>query len=210
MTVFDIAAVPNSVSVASQGNTGLFPSPLIASATTLDRGGQKMKILLSYTNVDQDDRAEILGLIFALRGQANRLRVPVFDNPKRGAYGGTPLVDGASQTGSSLNLDGVSNVTNWIRRGDYLSVLVNGDQELKVCTADATSSGGTVTVAFEPRLRASPANNAAVRVEDGTLAAPAGVFVLENSIQGWTSKPGKTSKLSDIALALIEDVFATQ
>ncbi len=127
MSVFDLTQVPTTVSMRPVGNTGLFPSPLIASAQTLDRGGQKWQAVYNYANISFAKRASLMGLLTRLRGQAHRLRVPVYDNPKRGAYGGTPLVFGASQTGSDIDLDGVSNVTNWIRAGDYLSIVVNGE-----------------------------------------------------------------------------------
>lgn len=213
MTIFDVIVVPNAVSVVPQANTAIFASPLIASAQTLDRGGQKWKMTLTFSNLQTDDRGELLGIITGLRGMANRLRVLVFDNPKRGLYGGTPQVDGASQTGSSIDVKGCSNnITNWIRRGDYFSILVGTEHELKMCTADASSNGsGLITgLAFEPRLRASPANSAAIFVEDGVLSVPRGIFVLSSSGQGWTSKPGKASLLSDISLGLVEDVFITQ
>ncbi len=201
---------PNTVRMDLVGNTGLFPSPLIASAQTLDRGGLKWRYAMNLNNLQDADRGPLMGLMASLRSQANRLRVEVFDNPKRGGYGGTPLVNGASQTGSSINLDGVTNKTNWIRAGDYISIDVNGDHELKMCTADANSAGAAVTVNFEPRLRASPLNNAAVFVEDGALSIPEGIFVLADSIVGWTSKPHQTGHLMDAQLVLIEDVFATQ
>jgi len=213
VTTFDVITVPNAIGVIPQANTGLFNSPLIASAQTIDRGGQKWKMTLTFTNLQTDDRAELMGIITGARGRANRLRVIVHDNPKRGLYGGTPLVDGASQTGSTINVKGCSNsITNWIRRGDYFSILVGTEHELKMCTADASSSGsGTITaLAFEPRLRASPANSAAIFVEDGVLGAPRGIFALVSDGQGWTSKPGKASQLSDISLGILEDVFATQ
>lgn len=192
------------------GNTALFPSPLIASAQTLDRGGQKFRATLNFLNMVDADRAVIMGLIARLRGQAHRLRIPVHDNPNRGAYGGTPLVNGASQTGSALIIDGCSNVTNWIRAGDYFSVDVNGEHELKLCTQDLTTSGGGGTVNFEPRLRASPLNNAAIYVEDGTLPKPTGVFVMDGNTTGWTSRPHTSTQISDFVLRLVEDVFATQ
>ncbi len=210
MTIFDLSITPTVVQIQLQGNTALMPSSLIASAQTLDRGGLKWRYVATYSNVQTGNRADLMGTIASVRGQANRIRMLVFDNPTRGGYGGTPLVVGASQTGSSLNIDGVTNKTNWIRKGDYFSVDVNGEHELKMCTADANSSGGAVTVAFEPRLRDSPANNAVVYVEDGALPVPRGIFVLESSVTGWTSKPGKSGQLSDFQLTLIEDVFATQ
>jgi hypothetical protein len=205
--------VPNAVSIRSQDNTALFTSPLIASAQTLDRGGQKWSMQLTFTNLRTDNRAELLGIIVALRGRANRLRINVHDNPKRGLYGGTPLVDGASQTGSSINVKGCSNnITGWIKRGDYFSVIVNGDHELKMCTEDASSNGtGLITgLKFEPRLRAAPLNDAIITVDDGVIGFPRGIYLLAGSGQGWTTKPGKVSQLSDVSLGVVEDVFATQ
>ncbi len=214
MATFDLTQVPNTLAMQLIGNTGLFPSPLVASAQTLDRGGLKWQATYNYSNISAAKRATLMGLLASLRAQANRLRVPVYDNPKRGAYGGTPLVNGASQTGSVIAIDGCSNnITNWIRAGDYFSVVVNGEHELKMCTQDNNSNGtGQIaTLEFEPRLRASPLNNAIIRVEDGALPKPEGVFVLANPNTGWNSRPFQTtSELSQIVLSLTEDVFATQ
>ncbi len=211
MAIVTLSVSPSTVSLQLVGNTALYPSPLIASAQTLDRGGLKWKATYNYTNVSGDRRAQLMGLIASLRAQANRVRVKVYDNPKRGGYGGTPLVSGGSQTGSTLLVDGVTNKTNWIRLGDYFSVVVNGEHELKMCTADTNSSGGNITIPFEPRLRASPLNNAVVFVEDGGGDVPEGVFVLESNTAGWSSRPFQsTTELSQIVLTLIEDVFATQ
>lgn len=209
MSVFDLTATPNIVVMAMRGNTGVFESPLSGTVQTIDRGGLHWVITYTYTELRGDPRAEMMGMVAALRGQANRLRVPVYDNPKRGTYGGTPLVNGGSQTGSSIILDGAGTVTDWIKRGDYFSIDVNGEHELKIATADASSSGGAITINFEPRLRFSPLNNAAVYVEDGVLAKPQGVFYFSNPENNWSSRPG-VSKRSVFSLQLTEDVFATQ
>jgi hypothetical protein len=209
MAIFDLTQSPSSLSMELVANTALFSSPLIASAQTLDRGGLKWRATLNFTNISKAKRAELMGLAAACRGQANRLRVPVHDNPARGV-GTSATVSGASQTGSSLNLAGAGTQTNWIRAGDYLSVDVGGEHELKMCTADANSSGGAVTVNFEPRLRASPANAAAVYVGN-TGNVPEGIFVLDTNIIGWSSEPFQsTSPLTQMVWTLLEDVFATQ
>ena len=211
MSVFDLEAVPQIVVMNPRGNTGAFESPLIASATTRSRGGYKWLIVYTYTELKGDPRADLMGTLVALRGMENRLRVPIYDNPMRGAYGGTPLVDGGSQTGSSIDLKGCSNsITNWIRKGDYFSVYVNSEHELKMATADASSNGtGLITIAFEPRLRAAPANNAVVFVEDGVLAKPRGIFYLTNPDTNWSSRPAVDGR-SAFSVAMTEDVFATQ
>ena len=41
----------------------------------------------------------------------------------QGSLGGTPLVNGASQIGGSLNIDGCSaSVTGWVKAGDYIQL----------------------------------------------------------------------------------------
>ena len=211
MTTYNLTATPRVVVMELRGNTATYSSPLTAATQTIDRGGLKWAVTYTYTELRGDDRADTLGNIAAMRAQANRLRVSVYDNPKRGNYGGTPLVVGGGQTGSTLNIDGCSNtVTNWIRKGDYFSVEVNGEHELKMATADASSNGtGQVTLTFEPRLRFSPLTNAPVFVEDGSLSKPQGIFMLAEANQNWSSQPGILKRTS-ISLSMIEDVFATQ
>jgi hypothetical protein len=211
MTTYNLTVTPKYVAMTLRGNTAVYESPLTGSMQTVDRGGLSWLIAYTYTDMRNDDRAELMGLIAALRAQANRVRVSVYDNPKRGAYGGTPLVNGASQTGSSIDLKGLSTtVTDWIKAGDYFSIDVNGEHELKMATADASSDGsGLITVAFEPRLRASPLDNAAVYVEDGVLSKPQGVFMLTTPETQWMSRPSKVGRTT-LTLQLSEDVFATQ
>lgn len=211
MSNVDLNQTPTSVSMILVSQTGLFASPLIASAQTIARDN-KWNANYTFNNMRNDDRADLLGTVASLRGQDNRLRVPVFDNPKRGAYGGTPLVDGASQTGFSLNIKGATpNVTNWIRKGDYFSVFVGSEHELKMIDTDANSDGaGLVVLSFVPKLRFSPADDAVIFVEDGTLQKPQGIFMLQSAESGWQSRAGFPSKISTVTLAMTEDVFATQ
>jgi hypothetical protein len=211
VTVYALNQTPTTIRVGWLGNTALATSGLIGSAQTVDRQGLKWQIQYGFEELRGDNRADLLGTIALLRTQSHRLRVPVYDNPRRGAYGGTPLVNGASQTGNTLNIDGASTgITNWIRKGDYFSVIVGTEPELKIATADANSDGsGNVTLTFEPRLRTSPANGAAIHVEDGVLTVPAGIFLLANPEISWESIKNRTTH-SVVILDLIEDVFATQ
>lgn len=212
MSILDLSQVPNYVVMELVGNTAIYSSALTGAAQTVDRGGFHWSLAYTFTALRNDDRADLLGTIVGLRSQANRLRIPVYDNPKRGAYGGTPLVAGASQTGSSIDLDGCSvSVTNWIRKGDYFSIDVNGEHELKMASDDASSDAtGAITIPFEPRLRASPLDNAAVFVEDGVLSKPNGIFVLGEPNLQWSSRPGSPNKTTAVTITATEDMFATQ
>lgn len=79
-----------------------------------------------------------------------------------GIGGGTPLVNGASQTGDSIITDGWSfTVTNVVRAGDVLKFA--GDNIVYMVRDDANSDGaGNATINITPNLRVSPANNAVI------------------------------------------------
>jgi hypothetical protein len=84
----------------------------------------------------------------------------------RGASGGTPLVNGASQTGTTLVTDGWPNSTLVLKAGDYFVV----NSELKIVTSDATSNGsGQLTISFSPDIRTSPSDNAPLTVSNWTI-----------------------------------------
>ncbi len=82
----------------------------------------------------------------------------------RGTPTGTPLVVGAGQTGSTLNIDGCTNsVTGWLKAGDYIQIGTGSSAQLyKVLTQVNTSGTGTATLDIWPNLRTSPADNAAI------------------------------------------------
>lgn len=115
-----------------------------------------------------------------------------------GPLGGTPLVNGADQTGSSLITDGwTASAANRLKRGDVFTIAgvfgVNpqsrqstGDLQQFVATADAASDGsGNLTVSIYPPLtltgayqtvNALPANNAAITVLGAaSTASPQGM-----------------------------------
>lgn len=82
-----------------------------------------------------------------------------------GALGGTPLVNGGSQTGANLATDGWPNNTLVLNAGDIFTVA--GSTLVYDVTADVTSNGtGQATIPISPPIFAggSPANDAALTV----------------------------------------------
>lgn len=88
----------------------------------------------------------------------------------RGAGGGTPLVNGAGQTGNTLAIDGLPNsITGVYLKGDMLGC----SDMLFMVTVDANSNGsGQTTVTFEPPMWKVPADNAVI-----TVVQPRGRFI---------------------------------
>lgn len=101
--------------------------------------------------------------------------------PTSGYSGANPLVEGGSQVGSTLSCDGVPNSTLIVKKGDFMHVDTAAGRELKIITADATSDGtGDVDLPIFPPLKAAPANNATVELQD-----PVGEWRLEEPNADW-------------------------
>ncbi len=199
MTTFAFPAIkPTSSSWGLRSNTAQFISPLTGAIQTLDRGGEHWRVTLAFAALRAADRAVMAAFLAKLNGQQHRFTLPDISVTNRGAFGGTPLVAGAGQTGVSLNIDGASNnITNWIREGDRFGV----DGDFKMCTADANSDGGgLVTISFTPRMLTAPPNNDPI-----VTAAATGVFMLASNDVTWRNMPGD---LSSFSMQCVEDILA--
>ena len=114
------------------------------------------------------------------RGSANDFQVPV-DPIAQSTSTATPLVNGAGQTGRTLNTDGWPLSTTVLQAGQYVTI----NNQLLQLTENVTSNGsGVATLTFEPPIRTAPADNAAIEyknpfclmylVEEPTLSVEAG------------------------------------
>lgn len=115
----------------------------------------------------------------------------------RGAGGGTPLVNGASQTGGTLAVDGCpTTTTGWLLPGDVIQLGSGSTARLhKVLTRADTNGSGEVTLDIWPRLRSSPANNAAV-----TITGCLGLWRLASNEAGWDIGAAKVYGISFAAI----------
>lgn len=96
------------------------------------------------------------------------------------AYG--PFVNGASQTGDTLVIDGCSpSVTGFLMPGDYIQLGAASSATLhKVLTQVDTDSVGGATLDLWPSIRTAPADNA-----DVVVANTKGLFRLKENITQW-------------------------
>lgn len=141
-------------------NTQSFMSELNGAEQVAALPGDKWTCTITFSNVTRVNAGLLRGFLAQLRGKYNTAYVTPSDLPN-GTLVGTPLVNGAAQTGSSLITDGWGVSQKVLAAGDYFEV--NG--EFKIVTADVTSNGsGQATISFAPPLRASPADNAAITV----------------------------------------------
>lgn len=93
---------------------------------------------------------------------------------------GTPLVDGAAQTGDQLAIKGAPNgAVDYLRRGDWIQLGSSSTARLYKIMQDATADGsGDVTLEIWPDLRSSPGNGDSV-----TVSSAVGVFRLTQAFE---------------------------
>lgn len=196
MTTYSFPDVePSASEFAIVSNTKVFISPFTGSVQTASRSGTRWRIVLTFNNLKDSDRRLMQAFIAKLDGQTHRFTVKDHSHTFSGAINGTPLVAGASQTGNSIDIDGLSGGDN-IKEGDLFSI----GGELKMCTADASASGGAMTISFVPEIHNSPSDNSAVIYEN-----PTGTFMLTGNENGWSNAPGVFSNFS---IEAIEDINA--
>lgn len=195
-TLSSMRHAPPDVEIGLRSNTAVFVSDLSGQAQTVELPGARWSLSFGYGNLQRDDAALMEAFLVALRGQANRARVLVFGREApRGTWAGSPLVDGAGQTGASLLIKGFSAGAT-VKKGDYFNVGANG--ELKMVSADGTATGGgALTISFEPPLRASPANNTALVSANCVIPR----MILNDSHPRWQHKP---AGFSDFSLDFVE------
>tara|TARA_R100001443_G_scaffold104840_1_gene113626 strand:+ start:1372 stop:1968 length:597 start_codon:yes stop_codon:yes gene_type:complete len=125
-------------------------------------GGQYFRMTATFPPMTRAQFAPIYAFIMKQRGRFETfsLTLPVI-SIGQGSPAGTPLVNGASQTGRSIVTDGWNASITVFKAGDYLK-FANHDKVYSV-TADATSDGaGASTISIEPALLTSPANDSAI------------------------------------------------
>lgn len=111
----------------------------------------------------------------------------------RGVASGTPVVDGANQTGNLLLTTGwAPNTTGIILKGDYIQTGAGATSSLHMVVEDAdTDSSGNAILQIVPAIRTSPIDGSAIIVNN-----PRGVFRLTSNDYSWSVSPGPTYRLN--------------
>ena len=184
-------AYPTTIGFSSMKFSSYQPT-LVSVAHSLARqarsrgGAQRWAIEATYPpNLSRAELAPIIAFALAQRGQYESftLTPPALWSTARGIATGTPLVKGASQTGGSVITDGwTATQTGILLSGDFIKFA--GQNKVYMITADANSDGsGNATIAIEPALMASPANDAAITVTNVPFSVAFASDVQEFSIR---------------------------
>lgn len=184
-----------TVSIRPFAFTGVFTSEFTGSQQTYSHAGQFLVASVSFPPMKRADAAPIVAALMGLQGVRGTF---YFGDPQwtapQGISTGTPLVNGASQTGQDLITDGWTNSqTGIVKAGDWLQIGSGSTQQLCMVLADANSDGsGNATISLFPRIRTAFANNAGI-----TVSSPKGVWRLTQNFD-ITQDMGAITRLGSV------------
>lgn len=191
--------VPARVSFIARHVVGRTASPFTGEQQIQQFNGQWWEAVVEYAPMNRASADGVAAALMQLLGGYGTLFIhDPAATTARGTVAGTPLVNGASQTGNSLITDGWSAGAT-ILAGDYIQLGSSTTTRLYRNLKDVTADGsGNATLDIFPRLRESPGNNDAI-----TKASCKGTFRLLGNDVEWTTDD---AMLYGIAFRAIEAI----
>jgi hypothetical protein len=148
---------------------GVSSSPFTAAQQVYRYSGQFWEADITLPPMKRADMEYWISFLLKLNGPFGTFLLgdPNGGTP-RGIATGTPLVNGASQTGYELITDGWTvSQTGILKAGDYIQLGTGATSRLYKVLDDVNSDGsGNATLTLWPDLRSSPADNAAITVSN--------------------------------------------
>lgn len=142
-------------------------SPFTGQQQVYKHQGQWWEAEVTLPAMSRAEAEVIIAFLLSLDGRYGTFLMgdPIGTAP-RGIGTGTPLVNGGSQTGQDLVTDGwTTSQTGILKAGDWIQLGTGLNTKLHKVLADANSNGsGQATLTIFPKLRSSPADNAAITV----------------------------------------------
>lgn len=181
--------------------TAMTMSPFTYKQQVVVHPGQRWEAEISLPPMKRSDAEAWIGWLLALRGRSGTFLLgdPLASSPI-GNGGGTPVVLGDNQTGSTLNISGCAlSQSTWLAAGDYIQLGTLASSQLYKVTQDASSDGaGNATLEIWPELRSSPDNDEAVYVNSAK-----GLFRLSTNEVNWSINEASVFGLTFPAVEVI-------
>ncbi len=176
-----------SVNFIARNSVGTTASPFTYEQQVFKNVGQRFEADITLPPMSRVD-AEVWNTFFIkLYGQFGTFLLgdPNSATPRGTASSsaGTPVVNGASQTGDTLNIDGVpASQTGYLKAGDYIQLGTTSNARIYKVLDDADSNGsGEVALTIYPDLRSSPSDGATV-----VVSSAVGLFRLTTPTHNWS------------------------
>lgn len=178
---------PAGVTLTPRASVAESRSPFTFEGQYYVNQGQIWQGEISLPIMQRPEAEAWISALLSLNGKEGTFLMGIAgcDTP-RGVATGTPLVNGASQTGRTLITDGWTiNITGILKAGDYIQLGTGLNTHLHKNLTDANSNGaGQVTLDIWPRLRVSPADNAPI-----VVISPKGLWRLASNDMPFSLAP---------------------
>lgn len=175
-----------SIAFTAENAVAISQSPFTYEQQIISHPGQRWGASISLPPMKRQDAEYWVAFLLSLKGQAGTFLLGdpncVTVQGSARITPGTPLVNGASQTGATLNIDGLPvAVAEYFLPGDYIQLGSSVTATLhKVLTVTSTDALGQAALDIWPNIRTAPADNAAI-----TIANTKGRFRLKENITQW-------------------------
>lgn len=169
----------NSVSISE--------SPFTFKQQVIAHTGQRWEAEISMPPMQRADAEQWISFLVSLNGVKGTFLLgdPNAATPRGSASTtpGTPVVNGASQTGDSLTIDGCPvSATGYLKAGDYIQLGGGSSATLhKVLTDVDTNDSGQATLDLWPYIRTAPDDDATLVVSNAK-----GLFRLASNQTDWS------------------------
>ena len=173
-------AAPASVEFTAEDTVAVSISPFTGQQQVQDWGASFLEASVSLPALTHIQAQQWIAFLLALRGQANvfQLGDPLAVSPQ-GSGAGAPLVDGAGQTGYTINLKGfTASAADVLLPGDWIQIGYRIYRTLIAASADST---GRLALSIWPQIRESPSDGTAV-----VLNRTQGLWRLQNNARKWS------------------------
>ena len=190
------------VEITATDVVSISESPFTLAQQVVRHAGARWSATISIPPVKRSDSEYWNSFLLRLRGQFGTFLLgdPNAATPRGSASSaaGTPVVNGASQTGNELNIDGLpASAVGYLLAGDYIQLGSAASARLYKVLEDVNSnSSGEATLNLWPDLRSSPADGATL-----TVTGAKGLFRLATNDATWTIN---TAGFYSISFAAVE------
>jgi hypothetical protein len=179
------------ITLTARNSVAVTSSPFTFKQQILQHQGSRWEATITLPPMQRANAETWISFLISLYGQYGTFLLgdPIGATARGSAATtpGTPLVNGASQTGNTLNIDGAPNsATGYLKAGDYIQLGSASTSQLYKVLADANSNGsGEVSVDIWPALRSSPTDNSTVVVSSAKglfrLTTPESSFSIDTA-----------------------------
>lgn len=176
-----------SIVLRTKNSVGISQSPFTFKQQVVSYGGQYWEADIELPVMSRDEAEEWVSFLVQLKGFEGTFLLgdPSGATPRGSASSapGTPVVNGASQTGGSLSIDGLpASATGYLKAGDYIQLGGGSGATLHKVLKDVDSNtSGEATLDVYPSIRTAPSDNASVIVSNAK-----GVFRLSSNDTQWS------------------------